>query len=434
MEITHSEEKKYLDLYKDLIYYYFNNQKRDMNYDDKPYTNFLSGIHKIVSKSEYYDSDLMEYVIDNHLSELNEVPEKFEVSVIKELIERTIKIFAMNAGEHYLIIPIPKARLENIVQFNNYTFIPREWGRSKKIETLCSITDIPLDELEDDVRHTEVSRSPDFMKYNLLVIKIKNQTPFVSYNAELIAKYCIYFLRVIYFSEIHKITDSLIRIFRFSYDYRENSHLSILSKESWRKRHSTLNFETECDFDLDFIAEVKYQEIFLKFVNEFIFNLEIDELSLKFLNSIVLFNRSYEQSNDDSLKLLLLITAGESLLTQNKNEKKLRLTALLSRLVKVENSKPYEIAKIIQELYLKRNDFVHAGKKVYLPYKSKEDGLNELNVLRHMIAKTLVNYINVYNDKLNSDENKNRYQKWIDYLDSIFDQIITGEELKLDEY
>ncbi|HBF37039.1 MAG TPA: hypothetical protein DDW50_06930 [Firmicutes bacterium] len=429
MEISTSQEKRLRNLYESLVQYYFSEKQREMTFEDKPYINFLSCINEYVAESDYYDSDLMESVVDRHLASITSKPRQFDFEIVKQLIDKILKTFEINIEEHYIVLPIPRAGLNMIVSFSDFFIIPRGLSRSEKINAISEITGIEVDELTLDFQHTETSRSPDFLKHNLLIIKIKNQTSYVANNAEKIAKYCIYFLRTIYFSEIQGINETSLSIFRNPYEYRENSHLAILSKDIWRKRHSPLWFESECDFDLDFIGVEKYQKLFKKFVAEFIYNRKIDELSLAFLNGIILFNRSYEQKfvNDDSLRLLLLITAGESLLTQNKNEKKLRLTALLSRIVKVDKCQPHEIAKIVQELYLKRNDFVHAGKKVYLPYKSEEEGLNELRVLRHVIAKLLMNYVEIYNIEIKLELNKNRYNKWLDYLDNIFDKVITGE-------
>lgn len=400
-----------------------------MTYKDRPYINFLSCINEYVAKSNYYDSDLMETVVDRHLAAMTNKPKQFDFDMVKQLIDKILRTFDINVEEHYIVLPIPKAGLDKAINFGSFFIIPRGLNRSEKINAISKITGIEVEDLSFYFEHTETSRSPDFLKHNLLVIKTKNQTSYVAYNAEKIAKYCIYILRTIYFSEIQGINETSLSIFRNPYVYRENSHLAILSKDDWRKRHSPLWFETECDFDLDFIEEEKYQKLFEKFVDEFIYNRKIDDLTLAFLNGIILFNRSYEQkfSNDDSLKLLLLITAGESLLTQNRNEKKLRLTALLSRLIKVDKCKPHKIAKIIQELYLKRNDFVHAGKKVILPYKSEDEGLNELRVLRHVIAKLLVNYVEIYNTEIKSELNGNRYNKWLDFLDNIFEKVINGE-------
>lgn len=429
MEISIIEEKRLKTLYESLVQYYFSVNQREMTYQDRPYINFLSCINEYVTKSNYYDSDLMEIVVDRHLAGMTSKPKQFNFAMVKQLIDKILRTFEINVEEHYIVLPIPRAGLEKTISFGNFYIIPRGLNRSEKINAISEITGIEMDDLSFDFQHTETSRSPDFLMHNLFVIKIKNQTSYVGYNAEKIAKYCIYILRTIYFSEIQGINETSLSIFRNPYVYRENGHIAILSKDDWRKRHSPIWFEAECDFDIDFIGEEKYQRLFEKFVSEFIFNREIDELAITFLNGIILFNRSYEQkfTNDDSLKLLLLITAGESLLTQTKNEKKLRLTALLSRLVKVDKCKPHQIAKIVQELYLKRNDFVHAGKKVYLPYKSEEEGLNELRVLRHAIAKLLVNYIEIYKDEIKSEVNEKRYNKWLDFLDKTFEKVITGE-------
>ena len=106
-----SYKKRASNTFKALVHYYFRNEKRQITLEDKPYINFLSCIHEYVYKLEYYDSDLMEFVVEESLSKMSEIPDKVEFSMVESLIDDVIETFKINADEHYLIIPAPKAGL-----------------------------------------------------------------------------------------------------------------------------------------------------------------------------------------------------------------------------------------------------------------------------------------------------------------------------------
>lgn len=90
---------------------------------------------------------------------------------------------------------------------------------------------------------------------------------------------------------------------------------------------------------LDFLKDNKSQALFDKLVNIFIWdNKNTDELYLKFANALELFEKSLEQEEnykDTTLSYMLLFSAAESLLTEGKNEKKLRLSIIWPRLVEI---------------------------------------------------------------------------------------------------
>jgi hypothetical protein len=60
--------------------------------------------------------------------------------------------------------------------------------------------------------------------------------------------------------------------------------------------------------------------------------------------------------HDDSLALLLFITALESLITEGQQEKRLRLTAIIPKLISIDGITSFKLAKIIDKLYKDRNN------------------------------------------------------------------------------
>ena len=60
---------------------------------------------------------------------------------------------------------------------------------------------------------------------------------------------------------------------------------------------------------------------------------------------------------DADLALLLYITAVESLLTEGFNEKRLRISAIVPRLIDYKDKSVSEVSKNLERLYLSRNNF-----------------------------------------------------------------------------
>lgn len=109
----------------------------------------------------------------------------------------------------------------------------------------------------------------------------------------------------------------------------ENRHVAILSKDGWRCGHGhSWDAHLQCKLDIDFMEEDKYQQIFDKLFSSFALRIELNNLAYKFINLFMLYSRGIVQRkihHDDSLALLLFITALESLITEGQQEKGLDL-------------------------------------------------------------------------------------------------------------
>lgn len=134
----------------------------------------------------------------------------------------------------------------------------------------------------------------------------------------------------------------------------------------------------------------EFQKVFCTLVELFIGRHEKDELFDKFQNALDLFERSLEQEEnyrDTTLSLLILFAGAESLLTEGKNEKSLRLSIIWPRLVTIQGKDQKELCRHIKDVYEKRNDFVHGGNVIY------DCEPVQLRVLQQMLAKLIMLYI-----------------------------------------
>jgi len=284
---------------------------------------------------------------------------------------------------------------------------------------------IEYEKCADMFEHTKNSRSRDFFKHNLLLIKIEDQTSHVKSKAITIAIRTIYLMHVLYWTQ-NTTEDVFFSIKKLSSNFlEENHHVVIMSNDEWRCGHgNSFNGVPKCQIDLQFLEVEENQTTFSHLFTEFFLN-PGDELTRRFVNSLILLNRGFhfEFKNDNDLATLLYTTSAEALLTEQKNEKRLRFAAILSKLIHIEGKTRLEIANILDSVYYKRNDFVHAGKSPF--YEYREDEEDDLTFTRIAISKLILKYSEI--DTLLSTQSKgSRSKKWDSYVDQLFKALIFG--------
>ena len=239
-------------------------------------------------------------------------------------------------------------------------------------------------------------------------------------RAARIAKNIIFFLNTIYFS--NNLKASLFRMHQGV--IQDNTHVAILAEQGWRQSHRVVwDTKLKCNLDIDFLQEKKYQKLFCSLYDAFEIGNGFDELTEKFINANVLFNKGiqqYQYNRDKTLALLLFFSSAESLIAEDCNEKRLRLAAVLSRITHIDDITEFELATIINDLYIKRNDFVHAGMSVYFDYED-----NSLYILEQIIAQLILLYFNI-DSLISIQSGEKRISAWKKYVDNIFKKIIFG--------
>ena len=420
--------KKTEKICNDLLYYYFNfsTNKPELDHDCKPFMNLVQAVWEDVCSSDYSDPDITYSAIENRILELESVP--LDISSFYSSLVSSVKTsFEKNKGEHFVIIPLHGSRLNKQITFGNKMFylIPAEENEQTLFNHLSNVMTIDYEKCINMFEHTKNSRSRDFFKHNLLLIRIEDQTSNVKLNAITIAVRTIYLMHTLYWT-LNTTEDALFTLTKHSFDgLKENHHVLIMSDDKWRCGHGdTPNGVPKCQIDLQFLEEEENQTIFSHLFTEFFLN-PGDELTHRFVNSLVLLNRGFqfEFKNDNDLATLLYTTSAEALLTEEKNEKRLRFAAILSKLICIEGKPRSEIAKILESVYYKRNDFVHAGKSPF--YEYREDEEDDLTFTRIAISKLILKY-NEIDQLLSTQSEGNRSKRWDSYVDQLFTTLIFG--------
>ena len=413
---------------RNLLQYYFNSgtDKPKLNYNCKPFENLAQAVWDDVCSSAYADPDITLFTIENRILKLETVPSDIS-SFYSSLVNLVKSSFEQNKGEHFVIIPLHGSRLNQQITFGDKMFylIPAEGNEKTLFSNLSNVMSIEYEKCGNMFEHTKKSRSRDFFKHNLLLIRIEDQTSRVKSKAITIAVRTIYLMHMLYWT-LNTTEDALFTLTKHSFDgLEENHNVLIMSDINWRCGHGhTWNGVPKCQIDLQFLEEEENQTIFSHLFAEFFLN-PGDELTHRFVNSLVLLNRGFqfEFKKDNDLATLLYTTSAEALLTEGKNEKRLRFAAILSKLVFIEGKTRAEIAKILESVYYKRNDFVHAGKSPF--YEYREDEEDDLAFTRIAISKLILKY-NEINTLLSKQSESNRSKRWDSYVDQLFKDLIFG--------
>ncbi|WP_283153621.1 hypothetical protein [Guptibacillus hwajinpoensis] len=431
-------------LLNDLIQYCYKKNNFELSIDDRPLYNLLGEIKKHLTYKKYFEVDIVISTIENFVESIKYSSKKVDNELVTKLIDLINKNLEINVEDHYIVIPVPKAKCSMLLKFDKYAIIPQDFTREEKIKEISKLVGVVYEEIESFAEHTEKSRSPSFYEYTLLCIKVNNQTSMVKFDAENISKYTIFTIRCLYYAYMVNKNNKLSfwSLIRDSKPKYPSTHIAIFSKESWRMGHHPINFFSNCNFNLDWLEESEYQKVMVDLIDTIINPENSDELSERFFNALLLMNKSYQLSNqsEELLSVLVSLSTAESLLTKGKNEKRLRLSAIIPRIVSREGYTIPQLSKIINQLYMKRNDFLHGGENIVQFYGNESDSKDRdtLILLQQLISKvicsypTYTNYISGMLAKEGREIGNNNYQersnRWDQIINDMFNKIITGED------
>ncbi len=396
-------------LYND-AWQYMKSSKRDtLEVDDIVYRNLLSGVYDKVKGNKLFCNDIMFGCIDRFLAEDYKCDSLSE-NRAEELISNINETFELNKKTHYLLIPFNGGKLDKDICFGNYSFIVGT--EDEKLQKIVDLTGYDQFELKMFIEHTKKSRSKDFMKNPLLVLRIENVHSNVFNNSAYFAKLTFMVLKLMVYN-----AETKRDIFELTSDfYKDNYHVAIIGDERWQYGHGNWWNLIKFKYNLDFMGTEENQKLFLKLMDTFAFSNNTSDLYYKFLNALTLFEKSLEQEEnygETTLSYMLLFAAAESLLTEGKNEKKLRLSVIWPRLVSISGFSSKELGVLIRGKYDLRNNFVHAGSLF-----NNEDS-DDLRIHHQMLAKLIMKFI----DDSWVEKNK-ELDEWNRYISSTFDDAI----------
>ncbi|MBD5097163.1 MAG: hypothetical protein HDT40_09260 [Lachnospiraceae bacterium] len=408
-------KNKVNQLYENAWQFMRTKNRTELDMNDQVYINLISALYENVKYNPLFCEDIMISCTDRFLKAdfgKTNVDKNRGENLIKYIIEG----LELNKKVHYLLIPINGARLSVDIHFASFHFINGD--EEEKEEKIQHITELDRHKIHDFIKHTQKSRSKDFMMYPILVLKMDNVHSNIYRSASVIAQRIFQIIKLmVYKFETKQDIYELV-----TNPYEANYHVAIIGEEDWQFGHRNWWNLIQCKYSLDFLSELNNQNEFVNLANTFVFESYRDELHYKFSNALELFEKSleqYENYNDITLSMMLLFSAAESLLTEGDNEKKLRLSVIWPRLVTITDKEQKDLCILIRDSYDKRNNFVHAGNLMY------DSERKEIRVLHQMLAKLISKYLlpDVWKNMEYGTEDKD-ITKWTKYVKNIFTEAI----------
>lgn len=419
------EIKKVSALLKDALCFYFaQSPVRELDLDDKVYMNLVEVVWPFVKEHPYYGEDLFLSAVSWHIEKYETMPENIGAEEVENLIQDIKKCFDLNKQKHYLVVPLQNSTLKKDFTFDRFYFL-KEDEEDILIQKISELSQIDMGRVSDFLEHTKKSRSKDFLKSNLLVIKVENQTENIRRSAYQIAQNAIDSILLLHAGIEHQM--SAKDLFHPNLGWLEkNSHVAILSTDGWRCGHGfDWQAHLSCDVDLDFFEDEVVQQKFVEFYNLFNFK-STDEFTYRFYNSFSLYSKARVQrieQKENSVALLLYLTAIESLVTEGRNEKRLRVSAITPKLIQYRDITQADLSRKLNDMYTRRNNFVHAGTGAYW-----RDETEELELLEKVVAKLILRVTDIESE-LDIREGETKWHAWERYVNGIFDDIIFGVDV-----
>jgi hypothetical protein len=386
------------------------------------YASLIKTVKPLLYNNEYYNDNLLIVSLNTYLinlSESNNIKniDKNETNNLIDFIENT---FYLYKSTHYIIIPLQESILSHSIKFDNYVFIKaNKKYENITINTISRYLNVPKSLISDTLIHLKRSRNntDEFLKTNLLIIKTDILGDYYDFYAHKFAQNAINILKLLTFclktNKVKKINNNYV-----NYNLiKKIRHIGILDDN--KNKYSPLydpKANYICNIDLDFIKKKKNQDCFRKF--EKIFNSKKrNPLVFKFYNALFIYSKANEildENKDYILATILYFIALESLITEDKNGKRLRLSVVLPIFLKYPVIKREEISEKINNLYKLRNDFVHAGKESY-------SIIEDIKLLKECTAKTIFKFLE-FEESQTCIENTNSLGEWKNNIDKIYNK------------
>lgn len=437
----------------DLLNHCVNGVGWDLPYDSPVITGFLNAAPDEVQVGGKWSSefafDTLYFLLEDFSHE-DGIATPVSASTVENFLKRFSETMNQGISENWIILPIHRAILDNVISFGDYHFLPNKMPRDEKIIYLASAMAVDSREMMSRAKHTEATRSPDFYQYTLLCHKMNHFTPWVDVMSVKIGVLDLAFLRIVHNSIELKTRRTIDFEIERTPSLRTNRHVIVAKAgHRWWNHHPIWagHNSTYLPMNLAWLNEPINQTKLQELSSLLNYEKRIDSLTYRFRKAVILFNRAINLQQDArrgnegfALEVLHLMISAESLILERENEKRLRLAVLLSRLVEAPGKSTLEIYQMVDELYNWRSDYVHSGNDVFPEYDEDfHEGDVQLKVylLRYVISRLITEapkWISLAKNNVLKDEqsimDRASEKAWFRYLNRMWQSVLSGQSNK----
>ncbi len=372
---------------------------------------------------------------------------------IAEFIQRFRKAMTAGLTDHWLVMPIIRAKLKSLIRFGDYIFIPEQFTREQKIRVLAETIQIDYDQMLIRAEHTEKTRSPSFYEYTLMCRHLTHHTPWVTQLGTRTLQIDFALIRTLSQS-IRLQTERVPSIASMLELQRSpNNHIcyNTSSPHNWGQmpvwgEPSSTTFIGS----LDWLEDPDTQNQLSALDHRLGVASPLDRLAFRFQRAALFYSKAVDIDllnrsrafEGLALELLHLLIAAETLLLDREAEKRLRLATLLSRLVLLDDVSPSGVFSAINTCYTWRSDYVHSGEDVFPEYDEEfNEGKTQksLYLARHVIARLIAKAPSILDFAAKKAQGsgpsnvclgpRDTERAWFKYLDKIWFSVLSGRNL-----
>lgn len=367
-QLTHKLLTFYLTLMK-------NKEKDILLLETKPGDDFFNELYSEQRFRGIYSFDLIEDFIDSYMSQFkkNKIDYQDVVNFLNELESYLMK----NLQEYWIIAPLSDALLSHSEIFSDNLLFLNLTKESSKDYLKNLLGDDYFDHINQKYKNLDISFDDVVIGY-----KITCQTNYIENYYNVLAHSLNALIHLYYYAEIYpqydhsskKIEYLLKKIDIPSLNKSKDLNFIILTAER-NKLLKPTRYDTTCKLDLSFFYEKTHMDNFMQLVSFLLKEIPTRNILIKkLLHSILLFKSSIELESKNnylglSLPAILLTTASESLLLNDKDSKKINLKNILSSVYKKTDYSNKDVKNVVHQMYSLRSEFVHGGTRIYKDFK-----------------------------------------------------------------
>lgn len=361
---------------------------------EKVYFNFCQMINEELKNNSLFTVQKLEFSIEQYFN-LKNVKKNNSMQDLNDFITYINKILQINKADHFFVVSAQNSSLSSKFQINNRVFfVPQDPNINNMISDISSYTQINNNDVDESLNHTVKSRSPDFMKSNLIIFRDELQTETAKDNCRMIIQRYLFAIKIVH--EYYDIEEDLLMRNRCC-NLERNYHVSILANESWRRGHLyTYNFDSKINYDLSFLNSPEKGNL-LTNIMDFTNKKSQSKFKKKIDKTIYFYGLAMtqiDQYNERYNALILFFISLELLISASYQSKRQCLSRVIAEILGKNSSDKKKIESKINELYIKRNNLIHEGNEDYLYGKDDSD---DIKFLSSITSRVIVYAIDFYN-------------------------------------
>ena len=161
---------------------YLKQGKVVLDYGMKPFEELLIVLYSKIKDFMGFEEETLCYAIQWFFEDNIKDEKSLRKDNAEDLIKYIKKTFNNNIYLHTIVYPLQKSILKREIKFDNFYFLKKN-KEEVVLNKIAKYSKIDKKLVNEFLEHTKNSRSKDFLKFNLLIYRINDNTQKIRYNS-----------------------------------------------------------------------------------------------------------------------------------------------------------------------------------------------------------------------------------------------------------